>query len=135
MRITAIIFLIFLLTLGGCETIHIYSSYRIHRLSASDFFGVWKSSKNPQASLSLHSNFQACWINFPIGDDNENVSGIGEWTFDNFENLDPKISLKKNDRGWSIVPIFWNIFSSTPMLGIWHNIDAGDVEYFEKQMK
>ena len=127
--------MIFVFILGSCEAIHSYSSYRIHCLSVNDFVGVWNSSKNPQSSLSLHSGFQACWVNFPIGDDNENVSGTGEWAFDNFGDLEPKISLKTGENKWSLVPIFWDLFSGTPMLGIWHNIEGGDVEYFEKQMK
>ena len=135
MKIIAIILLIFALILGGCEAVHIYATYRIHSLSADDFVGEWVSSENPQSSLSLHSNFQACWINFPVGKDNDCVSGVGEWSFDNFQNLDPKISLKTGNHKWSLVPIFWNFFSSVPMLGVWHNIDSGDVEYFEKQMR
>lgn len=135
MRRIVFLILIFVFVLGGCQIVHTYSNYRIRNLCSDDFVGIWVSLKNSSSLVSLRSDSQASWVNFPMGKTNGNVSGSGEWAFDNFENLDPKISLKREDNSWTIVPIFWSLFDRAPMLMVWHNIESGDVEYFEKQVK
>ena len=128
-------FFSFFLFVVGSHCLDVYSNYRIHKLSESDFVGTWVYSRNPAASLVLCPNFRARWTNFPIGNDRKGTSGIGGWAFDNFEGLEATVSLNTNDNAWSIVPIFWDFYSNTPKLRVWHNIEGGDAEYFEKQIE